>query len=139
MGLEEHSKSWKWLMEQIKIVQDPTLRKFMMAEFRKRAINDWGFDPVTTKISTNKPELDNWEKELLQDIEDAKMFKTDTRIKKREQTAKEAKARMMMFVERGGKLSDIPDNIRCETIDRLYHNCLTEYGDNLIQQVKDLL
>lgn len=141
MNLQEKTKAWKFLKDCVSKVQDPILRNVMMAEFRKRAVRDWGFNP-DDRYSVAKeptPELDDWEKEFVADIEKAKKYEIDTRKEKREKEKKEAHARMLHFVEHGGKLSDIPDDIRTDTIKKLYYECLLEYGDNIIAEADRLL
>lgn len=136
MNLQEQTKAWKFLKNCVAKVQDPTLRNVMMAEFRKRAIRDWGFNP-DSKYGVAKNEsvkLDDWEQEFVADIEKANKYEIDTREEKRKKTAKEAHARMMMFIESGGQLSDIPEDIRTDTIKQLYHDCLLEYGNNLLAE-----
>lgn len=136
-----YTQSWKFLKDCVSKIQDPTLSNVMMAEFRKRAKQDWGFNP-DSKYGVAKNEsvqLDDWEQEFVADIEKAKRYEIDTRVEKRKQTAKEAHARMMQFIERGGQLSDITDDVRTDTIIRLYHDCMQEYGDNLLTEADRLI
>jgi hypothetical protein len=131
-----YTQSWKFLKDCVSKIQDPTLRNVIMAEFRKRAKQDWGFNP-DSKYGVAKNEsvqLDDWEKEFVSDIEKAIKYEIDTREEKRKKTAKEAHARMMQFIELGGTLADIPDDVRSDTVDKLYHDCLMEYGDNLLAE-----
>lgn len=136
MNIQEQTKAWKFLKDCVSKIQDPTLRNVMMAEFRKRAKQEWGFNPDSKYgVAKNESvELDDWEKEFVADINDMITFKIDTREEKRKKTMKEAKARMMQLIITGGTLSDIPDNIRSNTIDKLYYQCLMEYGDQIMQE-----
>ncbi len=133
MSVSEYVSKWKFLKGQLKLVRDPILRNVMLAEFRKRAIRDWDFDPETSNLNKNVI-LDDWEKELVEDINDFKSFGVDNRIEKREQTKKEAKARMKDFISRGGSLKDIPDDVRSNMIEKLYYECLFEYGDEIMKE-----
>lgn len=136
MNIQQQTKAWKFLKDCVSKIQDPTLRNVMMAEFRKRAVRDWGFNP-DSKYAVAKNEsvqLDDWEQELVADIKDMITFKIDTREEKRKKIAKEAHARMMQFIETGGTLADIPEDICTDTIIRLYHDCMQEYGDNLLAE-----
>jgi len=140
MELNNFTIRWKWLKSQISLIRDDDLRKVIFAELRKRAYENWGFDPETTKInSAKKIELDDWEKEFVEDINKAKVYEVDTRIKKREQTKKEAKARMKDFISKGGNLKDIPDNIKSNTIEKLYYECLFEYGNEIMKEADAFL
>lgn len=131
-----YTQSWKFLKDCVSKIQDPTLRNVIMAEFRKRAKQDWGFNPDSKYgVAKNEPvKLDDWEKEFVVDIEKAIKYEIDTREEKRKKTAKEVHARMMQFIETGGTLADIPEDIYTDTIIRLYHDCMQEYGDNLLAE-----
>lgn len=135
-----YTKNWKFLKDYVATVRDQILRNVMMAEFRKRAIRDWGFNPDSKyAVAKNEPvQLDDWEQEFVADIEKANKYEIDTREEKRKKIAKEAKARMLQFIERGGSLLDIPEDILTDTIEKLYYDCLLEYGDNLIKQAETL-
>lgn len=135
------TQSWKSLKEYIAKIQDNTLRNTMMAEFRKKAVHDWGFNPDSKYgvAKTESIQLDDWEQELVRDINKASQYQVDTRITKRRETAKEAHARMLMFIERGGQLSDIPIGICTDTIKQLYRDCLLEYGNNLLAEADILI
>lgn len=133
MSVSECVSKWKFLKGQLKLVQDPILRNVMLAEFRKRAIRDWGFDPETSNLN-KKVILDDWEKELVEDINDFKSFGVDNRVEKREKTHKEAKARMKDFISKGGSLKDIPEDVRSNTIEKLFYECLFEYGDEIMEE-----
>lgn len=141
MSIQQQTKAWKFLKDCVSKIEDPTLRNVMMAEFRKRAIRDWGFNPDDRYAVAKEPtiELDDWEKEFIADINDHKMFKVDTRAEKRKQTDKEAHARMLQFIEQGGCLLDIPDDIRTDTIEKLYYDCLLEHGDNLLAEADRII
>lgn len=135
--VQERTKAWKWLKEQVKLVHEPILQKAMMAEFRKRAAQEWGYNPDSRYgIAKENIELDEWEKELVADINEHNNFEIDTRKEKREQTHKEAKARMLDFIAHGGNLLDIPDDIRTDTVEKLYYKCLLEYGDILMGEIQ---
>lgn len=139
--IQEQVQAWKQLKEQTSKIPDGTLRNAMMAEFRKRALSDWGYCPDDRYGIVKKEtiELTDWEKELLQDIEKAKMFDLDVREKKREQEIKEAKARMCDFIEHGGALEDIPEDIRTPFITNLYYESLFQVGSWIIEQAKTLM
>lgn len=135
MELNDFTTRWKWLKSQVSLVRDEDLRKVMMAELRKRAYENWGFDPETTKInSVRKIELDDWEREFVEDIKKAEIYELDTRVEKREKTRKEAKARMKDFISKGGSLKDIPEDVRSNTIEKLFYECLFEYGDEIMEE-----
>lgn len=142
MGLtvSQQSVAWKQLKEQVSKVPDPTLRNAMMAEFRKRALRDWGYNPDDRNGVAKKEtvELDDWEKEFLQDIQKAQMFELDTRKSKREHEIREARARMRDFIESGGNLDDIPGDIRIDFIRSLYYDTLHKTCEQLVNQLMEL-
>lgn len=131
---QERVKAWKYLESQIALIRDPILKNSIFSEYKQRALKEWGYFPKTGQIVKQKIELDNWEKEFVEDIKKAEIYEVDTRIKKREQTKKEAKARMKDFISKGGNLKDIPDDVRSNTIEKLYYECLLEYGDEIMEE-----
>lgn len=119
--------AWKFLKEQLKHIIDPVLRNSMLAEFRNRAFMEWGYNPDSAKINRKQElKLDDWEKEFVEDIEKTNMYELDVRQEKRKVTEKEAHARMNMFIERGGKFSDLPEDLQNEHIAKLYMDVMFE-------------
>lgn len=137
----EKIRAWNSLKEQISKIYDPKTRNVYYKALLARACAEWGFNPERPgqPIQNEPVELDDWEKEFVEDINDTIIFGIDVRKDKREQTKKEAKRRMLQFVEQGGKLSDIPDDIRTDTIKKLYYKCVLEHGDNIIAETDRLL
>lgn len=132
--VNERTKIWKWLKSQMELVRDKDLKNAMLAEFRKRAERDWGYNPDNgLLVSGEVVDLDDWEKEFVKDIEKSKVYEIDMREEKRKQTKKEARARMKNFIYKGGNLYDIPMEIQTETIKKLYYECLFEYGDEIME------
>ena len=135
LSLQNQVQSWKALKALVAKVPDATLRNAMMANYRKRAMAEWGYCPDTGTVAKKAQPvvLDDWEQEFVDDIRKAELFEIDTRVDKRKATAKEAHARMMDFVSKGGSLSDIPADVRSSTIDRLYFDCVFEQMDQLVE------
>lgn len=137
---QNYAQAWKFLKEQTARVRDPILRNVMIAEFRKRALNEWGFDPETTNISTDSDvSLTDWEQDFVQDIQDTISYGFDTREEKRKKILDETCACMQQFVNDGHTLSDIPEELRTPFITDLYLKCLHKQGDVLLQAADDLL
>lgn len=137
---QNYAQAWKFLKEQTARVRDPILRNVMIAEFRKRALNEWGFDPETTNISTDSDvSLTDWEQDFVQDIQDTISYGFDTREEKRKKILDETCACMQQFVNDGHTLSDIPEELRTPFITDLYLKCLYRQGDVLLQAADDLL
>jgi len=133
MTPQEKTQAWKQLKELVGKVVDPTLRTFMMGEYRNRAIAEWGIDPENTKTpSPNKIEFDDWEKAALEDIKDFKEYGVDLHSRSDSET-REAHNRMLDFIDHGGTLFDIPADICTENIKNLYFQCLDEWINNLIK------
>lgn len=129
--------AWKWLKAELKRIVDPVLKKALIAEFRKRALDSWGYNPDTAFIKKQiaTVDLDDWEKEFVADIAKAQQYEVDTRAEKRKQTQTEFKARMRYFVIHGGKFSDLPEDLQNEHILRGYLDVMFEE----IQQCSDFL
>lgn len=137
---QNYAQAWKFLKEQTAKVRDPILRNVMIAGFRKRALNEWGFDPETTNISTDSDvSLTDWEQDFVQDIQDTISYGIDTREEKRKKTLDETVANMRQFVSLGGKLSDIPDDIRTPYIEKLYTDALLRECDEWCQAADFLI
>lgn len=129
--------AWKWLKEQMKLVRDETLRNAMMAEFRKKAMEEWGYNPDTGRLAKEQPVvLDDWEKEFVEDIRKTEMYELDVREQKRKETEKEARARMYEFIDKGGMFSDLPKDLQGEHIKKLYLEVLKEWLDNNLEILK---
>ena len=135
MGLtEQRASAWKFLKSQVAKVQDPDLRMAMMAEFRKRALNEWGFNPDNGKLATtDNVILSDWEREFVADIQKTIQFELDVRKEKRESERHEMIADMRKFVQDGGRLMDIPDDIRTPDITAMYFDAVRWYGDQLME------
>lgn len=131
MSISNYVISWKFLKDQLKLVKDPVLKNVMLAEFRKKAVRDWGFDPETSNLN-KQVVLDDWEKELVEDVNDFKTFGYDNRVEKRKKEKEEAKARMGDFIEKGGKLSDLPDYLQNEHTTNLYLEVMAEKIDDCV-------
>lgn len=134
--VQSRVQAWKFLQQNVAKLSDPILRNAMMAEYRRRVLAEWGYCPGDGAVATNKDvALDEWEKEFVQDIKDSDAYGIDTRATTRATTRHEAKNNMRQFLLDGGKLSDIPANIRTPDIEALYYECLHEYGDELMAHV----
>jgi hypothetical protein len=142
MGLtaQQQASAWKWLKEQTQKIPDPILRNTIMAEFRKRAQRDWGYCPDNWRgvAKTESVELDDWEKQFVDDIKKSQLFDLDVREEKRNKEINEAKARMRDFIERGGELTDIPEDIRTPFITKLYYESLIQDVSLLIERADAL-
>ena len=136
----ERAKIWRFLKDCVAKIPDKTLQNVFMAEFRKRAIRDWGYNPDSKYgVAKENIELDNWEQEFVNDINECKQYQIDTRAEKRKQTAKESESRMLDFISHGGCLNDIPEKIRTGTIVKLYTKCLIKYGDYLMEETNQFI
>lgn len=119
--------AWKFLKEQLKHIIDPVLRNSMLAEFRNRAFTEWGYNPDNAKINQKQElNLDDWEKEFVEDIEKTNMYELDVRQEKRKTTEKEACIRMADFIEKGGKFTDLPEDLQNGHIAKLYMDVMFE-------------
>lgn len=130
----EKIRTWEYLKEQIKAVYDIPTRNLYYKALLVRAMNEWGFNPdrPTESMPTEQtPELNDWEKGFVEDINDSIMFGFDTRVKKREQEYRWHIAEMKLFIEEGGTLKDIPDSIRTPGVKKLYFDTLFRIGDEL--------
>lgn len=136
---QNYVQAWKFLKEQTANVRDPLLRNAMMAEFRKRALNEWGFDPESGDLPTiNDIKTDEWEKDFLEDLQIAQKFNIDTREEKRKKEETELRGNLRLMIINGETLADIPDDIRAPHIEKIYLEELYKYGDELCKCADDL-
>lgn len=132
----EKVRIWNDLKEKLKLIYDNKTRQMYYKALLVRAINNWGFNPDKPADQVNEIELDDWEQEFLESINDFKMFGIDTRKEKREQTHKEALSRMKNFIIKGGRAADIPQDIK---VDSLYFEALFSMGDDILNEADSLL
>lgn len=140
MKKQQQVQAWKFLIEQANQIQDPLLRRGMIADFRERALREWGWDPLgTTSPSSTEPELDTWSKEFMEDLCISNEYGVDVRAEKHNSELNEARANMRKYVHDGGTLAGIPDNIRTPAIVELYNECKKEEFNDLMVQVDNVL
>lgn len=122
--LWEHLKS-----DFISKIQDDKTKKLYYKTLLIKATQEFGFNPERCTIAKNKIELDDWEKEFVEDINKAKIYEVDTRKEKREQTNKEAFSRMVQFIDSGGVYSELPDYLQNNHTEKLYLKALNYWLD----------
>lgn len=126
-------RTWNTLKEHLSKITDIKAKQMYYKAFLVRAINEWGFNPERPAATMSNIELTDWEQEFVEDIHDAISFGVDTRAWKREQTDADCRASMMQFVRDGGTLNDIPEYIRCESIDQIYRDCCDKYHKEMMK------
>ena len=139
MNAQEKATAWKTLQSMIDKIVDPVLKKAIFGELYARAEKEWGYCPSEEKPS-NKIELEDWEIKFLDAVNTAKQY--GVMIVDEEESAKrdrENKHWMMQFIRKGGVLNDLPEDIRCGYVRRLYFDCLLEYGAEIGEQMKHLI
>ena len=129
---QEKVRAWKFLETQLALIRDPILRNSIFAEYKQRALKEWGYFPKTGQIAKQEIQLDDWEKEFVEDIRKTQEFELDVRKEKREKTAKEAKARMLDYVRKGGRFVDLPEDLKNKHIWNLYYEACKEEIDSCI-------
>ena len=132
----EKVRIWNDLKDKLKLIYDNKTRQMYYKALLVRAINNWGFNPDKPADQVNEVELDDWEQEFVESINDFKMFGIDTRKEKRAQTHKEALNRMKNFIINGGQRADIPEDIK---VDSLYFEALFSVGDDILNEADNLL
>ena len=135
MDVNEKARAWKILEEKVNKIEDEVLRGAYLGEFARRAEEEWGYCPSKKKIKKKEVELEDWQKEFLEDMEVGLKYGVCV---KNEEMRKENFLFMWRFVRDGGSLSDIPAEIRSKYVDELYYECLKKYGDDLMILVDEL-
>lgn len=131
----EKVRCWEHLKTQLKAICDTKTRQIYYRALLARAVNEWHFNPErpTETVVEPTPDLDDWEKEFVEDIHDSIVFGFDTRAKKREQEHRVYLSQMKLFIEQGGTLKDIPEPIRSHSVEKLYFEALHKVGDDLLE------
>lgn len=114
---------WKKIIEYTNRIKDPVLKESVLAEYQQRAIQEWGFCPDKNNYKPQKIELDPWQEQFLKKIKACMEYGV---FIKDEQTFKEAHSRMDNFIEKGGKFSDLPEDLQNEHIAKLYVDVMFE-------------
>lgn len=131
----EKLRVWKQLKDMVAKIYDLDTRRMYYRALLVRATNEWGFNPE--KPSDTNPnfeyiELDDWEKEFVEDIKDSIIFGFNVRGLKSLKTDSECRKSMIQFIHEGGTLSDIPENFRCPAIDTIYRECFQRHHNELL-------
>lgn len=139
-AVQQRVQAWKFLVTNIAKISDPILRNAVLADYKRRALDTWGYCPGDGTVAEPiAPQLTDDEQELLHDVQMVAMFNADVCADKREQIERETVARMRMFVADGGDINQIPDEVRSAEIDALYWRCLHEYGEDLCDRLDELM
>lgn len=134
MTPQQKVQSWKELINYLKMVQDPILRKALYCEYQARAQQYWGFCPGKI-IETGEPELNDWEKEFLEDIKISEECGMNIRKEKQVEEARRAHINMYEFVCAGNDYNDLPKSLQSENLHKLYIQCLCEAIDQTIKEI----
>lgn len=135
----EQARAWAQLVTLISRIPDHRIREAMSAEFRDRAMREWGWCPSNSGAKESKPTLDEWEQQFYDDIQETLAYGVDARADKHETEEKEFMANIRKFVRDGGTLLDIPDEIRTLTVVKAYYQLVDEEGRDLDAAVDNLL
>lgn len=133
MNIGNKVHAWHKIEDALRKVPDRVYRNAMRAELQARAEKDWGYCPATMTVKI-EPELDEWEKTFIKQIQIATIFG----VKPKGFGAETQKAivEMYNFVRNGGTLSEIPPDIRTPFIVDLYNNVKKKEADDLMALVE---
>lgn len=137
MNPNQQAQAWKHIITECNKIEDPVLRQSYIQNLRLRALNEWGYNPDDGKVTID---LLEWEKEFIDRIKQSARFdiyESNTELER------ETQIEMLKFIEDGGTISDLPDELKTPYIIDLYNQTLTKYfaiRDNefegLISQIK---
>lgn len=126
MTPHEIAHSWRQLEGFLARIQDPILRNSIRLELEKRAVEQWGYCPAEQLIykelkEDKKPELTDWEQEIYDRYLAFAQYGVDIRTQEDKNKLKnETFNRMCQFINAGGTYYDIPEDIRCESLSKIY-------------------
>lgn len=131
----EKIRAWNALKEMTGKIYDYKTKCMYYKALLARACFEWGFNPEKPEqpVKNESVELNEWEKELIEDIHDSIVFGIDVRAKKRQKTDSKCYANMLDFVHKGGMWHDIPEHIRCESLKKMYNMCCNKEHAELMQ------
>ena len=139
MEIKDKIRGWNIIEHYLLKVRDARYRSALKAELAARAEKYWGWLPV--KADFDHPDLDAWEENFVRQIEIAIQY--GVKPKDFGGEAHKALCEMTIFVRHGGKLEDIPAEIRTPFIVELYQKIaqneykgLMEFIDSAINRLK---
>lgn len=131
----EKIRVWHALKDQIGKIYDYKTRSVYYKAFLARACSQWGFNPEKPgqPIQNESVELDDWEKEFVEDIKDSITFGFNVRKQKQNREFIETRRNMREFIQQGGTLKDIPENIKSKNIVDIYVKELLFEGAEILE------
>ena len=137
---KEKLQAWKYVVSMVKEIKDPSAKKLVHDTLLLRAIDEWGFNPenVGEKVQ-QQVQLTESDQEILDAIHAINTFGVDILADKRKETERETYYEMFCYVRDGGRLEDIPKYIRCESIDRMYHQAQDTIHRDIIASADNVL
>lgn len=132
----EKLRAWQQLKTMIAKIYDPKTRQMYYRALLARATNEWGFNPEKpsdTNLNFEYLELDDWEKEFVEDIKDSITFGFNVRKQKQNREFVETRRNMREFIQQGGTLKDIPENIKSKNIVDIYVKELLFEGTEILE------
>lgn len=137
---KEKLQAWKQIMAFVKNIHDPDAKKLYHDTLLLRAINEWGFNPENVGAETQQQvHLTESDKEILEAIHAANTFGVNILADKKEETDRKTYYEMFCYVRDGGKLEDIPKHIRCDEIDRMYHQAQDAIHKDMMASADNVL
>ena len=127
----EATVRWKKIAESVSKIKDPILQESFLAIYKERAIKEWGFCP-DKKNYTKKEEkivLEPWQQEIYDKLKLAKEYGVWEKDKK---TEAEFRIRMKDYITKGGKFSDLPQELQNKYTLDIYLTIMYEEIKNCI-------
>lgn len=137
----EKIRVWNTLKQEIHKIYDYDTRMMYYKAFLARAYNEWGFNPEKPGClpPTESIELDDWEKEFVEDINDTIIFGIDVRKEKRQKELELCHKNMREFIQKGNTITDIPSDLLSRDIIKIYVQELLHEGDELLELADSVL
>lgn len=129
MTVQDRARAWSMLERMVAKIQDPVLRNAVIGDMAMRAKMEWGYCPSTKQVEPADVELEDWQRDFLEQVKIGVAYGVCTFS---DDVHRDNKAWMTRYVRRGGMLSGIPDDVRCEYVDDLYWECLKAEGEELM-------
>ena len=123
----EMARAWKQIESMLARIPDPIFRNSLRYELQQKATKEWGFCPAEIIIKKDKPdpeeeiEFTEEEQRLLDVIDAQENYGVDIRTEEEKRKAHNFVLNNMCdFINMGGNYWQIPDDIRCPELKKIY-------------------
>ena len=119
----ETAHAWRILEGILARIPDAILRNAFRKELEKRAVEQWGYCPTETETykQGEKPVLNELQQEIYDRIQTYHLYGVDVKTEEdKRKLRNETLNNMCEFINRGGTYWEIPKDIQCDSLKKIY-------------------